>query len=290
MAKERSPNREKRKSTEDEASQDEVVLPIKTKLNEEERLWVINLQEELRSAPDLNGISEWDIACHAIVAKNQPAKAVHRLRRLQKFRKDYKVPQHPTVYEAIQTMHDFFHAHPNFVQALGQDVLGRWVLSFQLKGLATSEQKPEMSVESQFTALYFLMGALQPDLEAVRKGTIWIADLQEVSRQNLPLSLVNGARALCRDAYPIKVQDAPCWNCCPKWSAVYVLCRPFFSTHLTEKLVWDCTPQVLKKFFPMRVLSKALGGTQSENDILDLLEENLTRRFDNQESFRLNIL
>jgi len=203
MGKERSPRNEKRKPTKRGTVHGEKAPSLKSKLNEKERIWVIKLQEELRKAADLKEFTEWDIACHAIVAKDQPHKAVHRLRRLQKFRQAYNVPQHPTVYEAIQTMHDFCHAYSNFVQAVGQDVIGRWVLSFQLKSLANVEQQPEMSVENQFTALYFLMGALQPDLDAVRKGTIWIGDLQDVSRQSLPLSTLNGARALCKDAYPI---------------------------------------------------------------------------------------
>ncbi len=267
-------------------------VKLQTKLNEEERLWVIGLQEELRKSPDLDGVSEWDIACHAIVAKNQPLKAIHRLRRIKQFQQAYKVPQHPTVYEAIKTMHDFCHAHPDFIQAIGKDVSGRWVLSFQLKGLTTTDQpQGTMSLEKEFAALYFLFMSLQPDLDSVRTGTIWIGDLVDVSRQTLSLSIVNGARSLCRDAFPIKVADVPCLNAPPKLSAVYAFCRPFFSTHLYEKIVWDCTPQLLKKHFSKQVLSKAFGGTctQSKNAILDVLEENLVRRFENQETFRLNI-
>lgn len=294
MGKDETHKKEKRKKGPEKGdASDHEPTKAKSQLNPDERLWVINLKDELRNCKDLVGISEWDIACHAIVAKNQPSKAIHRLRRLKKFQQAYKIPEHPTVYEAIKIIHDFSHDHPDFVQAIGQDSLGRWVLSFRLKGLSntsTQHEDPESSLESEFTALYFLLVALQPDLDAVRKGTIWIADLQDASRQNVPLSLVNGARALCRDAYPIKVQDAPCWNAPPKWSAVYVFCRPFFSPHLTEKIVWGCTPQLLKKFFPNHMLSKDLGGTQSRHEILDALEQNLTRRFENQESFRLNIL
>jgi hypothetical protein len=293
MGKDRTPKSEKRKKKPErgEASEDETTK-AKSKLNEEERIWVINLKDELRNCPDLMGVSEWDIACQAIVAKNQPLKAIHRLRRLKKFQQAYKIPQHPTVYEAIKTLHDFCHDHTDFIQAIGQDVLGRWVLSFQLKGLTNvQQQEQEVSMESEFIALYFLFAALQSDLDAVRKGTIWIGDLQDISRRTMPLSLVNGARAMCRDSYPIKVQDAPVINVPPRWSAVYALCRPFFSPHLMEKLVWGCTPELLKKVFPKHVLSKgSLGGTQSQQDILDVLEHNLTRRFDNQESFRLNIL
>ena len=264
---------------------------LRARLSDDERLWVIGLQEELRTTPDLDEISDWDIACHAIVAKGDSAKAIQRLRRLKQFQQYYKVPQHPTVYEAIRTMHDFCHAHPDFIQAIGCDASGRWVLSFQLKAWTCPGQQepPLLSVERELAALFFLLKALQPDLDSVRKGTIWIGDLEGITRQTLSLSSVRGARALCRDAFPIRIEDAPCWNTPPKLSAAYAFCRPFFSPHLTEKLVWDCTPELLTKHLPKHVLCRALGGTQSRNDVMDVLEENLARRFESQQTFRLDL-
>jgi hypothetical protein len=264
-------------------------LNPRSAIDEDERLWIINLQDELRrNNKDLRPLSHFDLASHSVVCKNRPLKAVHRLRRLEKFKLQYNVPEHPTVYEAIKSVETFVHARPDFLQAISQDSLGRWVLSYQLQGLTDpSYHKAELTIEQEFTALYFLLLAMQPDLEAVRNGTIWIGDLQNITVQNLPISIVNGVRALCRNAFPIKVRDAPCWNAPSRFSAVYALCRPFFSAHLTEKLVWDCTPQVLQSFFSSQVLPRSLGGTQTRNEIMDILEANLTRRFENNKSFQL---
>mmetsp|Transcript_87018 Transcript_87018/g.251336 ORF Transcript_87018/g.251336 Transcript_87018/m.251336 type:complete len:281 (+) Transcript_87018:172-1014(+) len=269
----------------------ELSSPIRSPLSDDERVWVIQLQDELRRAPNKVGktLSDWDIACHAVIAKSRPSKALHRIRRLQQFRQSYKVPQHPTVYEAIKVLHDFVDAYPSFIQAVGQDSSGRWVISYELKKFVDAE-KDESTLERDFTALYFLMMALQPDLDSVRKGTVWIGDLTDITRQDLPLTIINGARSLCRDSFPIKLQDVPCLNAPSKFSAVYALCRPFFSPKFTEKLVWDCPPLVLRRAYPKRFLGKQLGGTQSRHQMLDLLEENLTRRFAIQESFRLNLI
>jgi CRAL/TRIO domain len=269
-------------------------------LEDEERLWLIDLEDELRrhnhnhhnhnnKKERIGPWSEFDLACHLLVAKNQALKAVHRLRRMEKFRQQYHIPQHPTVYEAMKSVETLMHARPEFLHAVGKNSGGQWVVSFQLKGLTDPDcHKGELTVDQEFAGLYFLLMAMQPDLDAVRKGTVWIADLQGITLQNLPMSMVNGARALCRDAYPIKVCDVPCWNTPSRFSAVYALCRPFLSAHLTEKLVWDCTPQLLRQYFPSTLLPRSLGGTQSQNDIMDILGANLMRRFENQQSFQLH--
>lgn len=266
---------------------------LESKFTEEEREWVFALEAAIRNEKDLNvkkmKLSEWDLALHAVVAKDQPAKAIQRLRRLQKFKEAYQVRDDSTVYEAIRIVHDFVHAHPDFLQAFGQDELGRWVIVFQLNGLLTTGPETS-SIERKFAALYYICHALQPDLDAVRFGTVWIGDFEGITRQSLSMNIVNGGRALCRDSYPIKVKDVPCLNAPPRWSAVYAMCRPFFSRGLRDKMVYGCSPQLIQKNFPKHLLAKALGGTQSQHDILDLLEENIRKRFEMQETFRLNLL
>lgn len=262
---------------------------IQSKLNDEERVWVIALENAIREARDLDRskISDWDVACHAIVAKNDTDKAILRLRRLLKFRTAYNVPEHPSVYEAMKSVHDFIDQHPDFINALGKDALGRWILHFQLTGLTSV---PYPTIENKFTAIYFLFGAVQPDLDAVRAGTIWIGDLRDLRRENLPMVYVNASRALCRDSFPVKIKDVLCLNSPPRLSAVYAMCRPFFSPSFQEKLIMNCKPELLRKHFPSRFLSSvSMGGNQKRNEILDVLEENLKRRFDNQLNFRLNL-
>lgn len=268
-----------------------IAITPKPLLDGNERLWLINLQAELRKHKEVPSVSDFQLASHAAVAKDQPRKAKYRIQGLQKFRQEYNVPEHPTVYEAIKSLHEFVHARPLFVQAFGQDLQGRWVLSYQLKGLTDpSCHRHEMTTEQEFTALFFLFWAMQPDLEAVRKGSIWIGDMEGITRQNLPTPIVNGFRALCRDSFPTTVKYVTCWNVPPIFSMVYTYCRPYFSAHLAKNLVWGCPKEKLQELFPCHVLARSLGGTQSQNDILDALEANLTKRFENEKSFRLNII
>jgi len=286
--------------------EEQYVRPPPPHLNEEERLWVISLQDELRrmnhnnnNSPHQNQnvmiirpISEFEFVSHALICKNQSNKGKNRMIRMEKFKQFYHIPEHPTVYEAIKSVETFLYARPNFIQSIHQDLISkRWILSYQLKALTDIEyHHEELTVEQEFTGLYFLLTAMQPDLDSIRNGTVWIGDLQGMTVQNLSMYIVNGIRALCRDSFPIKVCDVPCWNTPPKFSAAYAICRPFFSTHLSEKLVWDCTPERIQQFFSRDVLPKSLGGTtQSQHEIMGVIEINLRQRFENQSSFQLRL-
>lgn len=295
--KSKESSRKSDKSSSNDKSSSKEKVELKSKLTEQERVWVISLEDAMKEysksknvdAP-FGKLTDFDIVSHAILAKGKPEKAIHRLLRLQKFKQAYKVRDDSTVYEAIKIVQNFVHAHPSWLQAVGKDSVGRWVIFFELEGFLNDDATTTITTpEQRYAALYYVLHALQPDLDAVRNGTVWIGDLKNVTRNNLAISIVNGGRALCRDAYPIKVKDVPCLNPPPRFSAVSVMCRPFLSPDFFTKMV-GCTPQVIQQHYPKHLLSKPLGGTQGQSGILDVLEENIHKRFETQETFKLNIL
>jgi hypothetical protein len=252
-------------------------------LTEEEALWADALKTAIRSSKeDLGRITDWDIAVHAIVAKNNnTSQAIHRLSRLHKFKQRYHISDHTTIYEAMTILQNFHLAHTGFLQAFGKDASGRHVLTFSFSQFDTTCD------ETRFVALYYLCHALQPDLDSIRKGTVWIGDFTGVTRDNFSLLVVNGARALCRDSYPIKIKDVPCLNTPGRMSAAYAICRPFFSKTLTQCLVLDCPVDVLHQYFPKSLLPPNMGGTQKPLEMMDLVEASLKKRFEMNESFQL---
>jgi CRAL/TRIO domain len=267
-------------------------------LSTEERGWTSELEGAIQNAggpaatgtgmEDLGRLSDFEIAAHAIVAKDDTDLALHRIRRMKKFREMHKIPNDgtTTVFQAIQILHKFFHAYPDFVRAFGTDKHGRHVLSFRLSAL-TSPPPFNHTEEDRFAALYYLFHAMQPDLDSIRKGTIFIGDLRGVTRHTIfAHGLFGGGRALTKDSYPIRVKDFPCHHPPSRFSAVAALCWPFFSTKLAERYV-EVTTSKLGEHFPRDLLSRDLGGTLSQADILERIENNLRRRFENAESFRL---
>ncbi|KAG7346751.1 CRAL/TRIO domain containing protein [Nitzschia inconspicua] len=255
-------------------------------LTPKERGWTNELEAAIHnSQEDFGKLSDFELAAHAIVAKEDTELALKRIRRLQQFKKTCNISSDMTVFQAIQLLHRFVHAYPGFLQAFGTDTYERHVFTFRLQCLK-SPPPFNHSEEDQFAALYYIFHALQPDLDAIRKGTIFVGDIEGITRQYFSLSLFNGGRSLTKDSYPIKVKDFPCVGSPPRFSAVYAMCWPFFSTKLRQKYV-ACTPAQLQQHFPRKLLPQRLGGVMSEKDLMEKLEESLKKRFENEECFRL---
>jgi hypothetical protein len=255
-------------------------------LTPEERDWTNELEAAIQNSPGVFGkLSDFELAAHAIVAKENTELALKRIRRLSKFKETYKISNDRTVFQALQLLHKFVHAYPGFLQAFGVDEYNRHVLVFRLQALK-SPPPFNHSEEDLFAALYYIFHALQPDLDAIRKGTIFVGDMEGLTRQSLTLNLFQGGRWLTKESYPIKVKDFPCVSSPPTLSAVYAMCWPFFSTKLRQKYV-ACTAAQLQDHFPKSLWLQRLGGVMSEPEVMEKLEESLKKRFENEESFRL---
>lgn len=243
----------------------------------------------VETRPTTGTTSDFELACHAIVGKEDIDLSVRRIQRMKEFRTMYNIQNDSsvTVFQAIQCIHKFFHAYPNFIQAIGTDVYDRTTVYIQLSAL--SKHPPFNHTEDdRWTALYYILHAMQPDFDSVRKGTVWIGDMDNANtRTTFPFQLfLQGGRALLKDSYPIKVKDLPCLCSPGRFSPVWAFVWPFLSTKMSHRYV-AVTPGQLQGHFPKTLLSKQLGGTISQRDVLDYLEENLRKRFENEESFRL---
>lgn len=269
----------------DKPEQSPVLAPPSRLLTPKERGWTNELESAIhKSQEDFGRLSDFEVAAHAIVAKGDTEVALKRIRRMQIFKDTNSISHEMTVFQAIQLLHRFVHAYPDFLQAFGTDSYERHVFVFRLQCLK-SPPPFNHSEEDQLASLYYIFHALQPDLEAVRRGTIFVGDLEGVSRRSFTFSLFNGGRSLTKESYPIKVKDFPCIDT-PLFSAVYPMMLPFFSTKLRQKFV-TCPKQLLQRYLPKTLLPRRLGGVMTETEVLEKLEESLKKRFENEEVFRL---
>ena len=68
--------------------------------------------------------------------------------------------------------------------------------------------------------------------------------------------------------------------------AVYAICRPFLSQRTRQVMCMDCTLDMLLKHFPKQIINEGMGGMQRPVEMMDLLEECIKKRFENEEFFR----
>ena len=220
--------------------------------------------------------SDFELATHAMIGKGNTARALKRIKRLAAFKETYRVPvfagdetydeetinnnhhQHEsnTIEAVLLIVKKFLLAYPDFIRSIGMDKHGRVTVVFKLKGLRWSQAPPFNHTErDRFRALYCLMNALQPTIDSVRRGTIWIGDLKDVSEKPAP-SFLEGCRKLLRDSFPIRVEDVPVVRCPPFWSAAFVGTYPYWSRHFGTKFV-RVDPETLRKHFPSDLLAGA---------------------------------
>jgi len=167
-----------------------------------------------------------------------------------------------TIEAVLRIIKKFFLAYPDFIRSIGMDKHGRVAVVFKLKGLRWSQPPPFNHTErDRFRALYCLMNALQPTIEAVRRGTVWIGDLKGVATERPAASFLVGCRKLLRDSFPIKVEDVPVVRCPPFWSAAFVGTYPYWSRHFANKFV-RVEPATLRKHFPSELLGAAKKNTK----------------------------
>lgn len=207
--------------------------------------------------------TDFELATHAIIAKGNDARALKRIRRLSIFKEAYRVPSFETddgydtenaIESVLLCIKKFLLAYPDFVKVVGMDKHGRVTVVVRLRGLRWSHPPPFNYTEpDRMRAMYCLLNALQPTLESVRRGTVWIADLGGV--KDMPLAtFLEGCRKLLRDSFPIRVQDVPVVRCPPVWSGAFVGTYPFWSRHFGKKFVRVDT-ETLRNHFPAYLLS-----------------------------------
>lgn len=209
--------------------------------------------------------SDFELASHAMIGKGNTERAIKRIRRLSAFKETYRVPCFETdindneddieahIEAILLVIKKFLLAYPDFIKSIGLDNHGRIAIVVRLRGLRWSTPPPFNHTEAErFKALYCLMQCMQPTVEAVRRGTVWIGDLGGVTEKPASEFLV-GCRMLLRDSFPMRVEDIPVVRCPPIWSGAFVGTRAYWSRKFAEKFI-RVDPETLRRHFPPELL------------------------------------
>ena len=95
------------------ASSNLPVVDATMALTGQEIQWVQEIKEAVVASPDLNELSDFEYAQHALVTKGDVEDALRRIQGLKDFREEYQI--HDTLEEGMELLHSFSKQHPWFV-------------------------------------------------------------------------------------------------------------------------------------------------------------------------------
>lgn len=160
--------------------------PDRMKLTEEERQWALELKDTVENYPDLDELTDFMYAQIVLAEKGDIDKAVDRAYALQGFRQDYDIldnfPQAKRILGRNLRRHSgmaldfYFGENGAFVHGVSSGdryvIVGDWT-KIDITSFADPEEKKAM-----IAGAYYIQHCYNPDLEAVRKGALFLFECE----------------------------------------------------------------------------------------------------------------
>lgn len=166
----------------------------------------------------LSPVSDFEYLQHAIVAKDKVQKALGRMRNLEEFRSKYNIKEDEDPEEALRLARAFQDKFPGFLVGAGQDSEGRAVQVNESRNFFPQKIEDEEGWRCLMAGTFHSFTALQPDVEAVRKGMLFLSDAGGAGLQNTSSEFQKRSRSSFQDSYPVRIEkivvlDAPVIVC-----------------------------------------------------------------------------
>ena len=144
------------------------------------------IKEAAEADPDLNTdmILDLEFLHHAIVAKENIALAVQRLKRMQAFKKQYGIQLDGDMEQAKRDIAVFFAEHSGLHLALGALPDGSHVLCQDHSKFYASMLNTPEAYAIRFRGLFYFLHAVQHNITAMRAGCHAITDMKEATWRN----------------------------------------------------------------------------------------------------------
>ena len=285
---------------------------------EQELAWAARLKQAATADDDSSGIdvkdvSDWEFLQHAIVAKDNTAAALTRLRNLQALKQRYGIIRDGSVDEAARDLKTFLQTHPGLYLSLATWTtsctsttsddndknnslpVGTQIFCSEYQHFNAARMKSEEAYAVYMRAAFYVLQAAQCNLPAVRAGLMLYLDVLGALRYR-SFQTEARARALYGQAYPIRIQGVVLLTASLALRMAYQwLFRPWMSTKVKSVLYM---PAVARDEYllnhvssssttPKSCLPQAWGGDLAVDDFYDTILDRLRQRYHLVETFRL---
>jgi len=284
---------------------DDVILkevPLAMRLSDQEHDWIYAIKKEVEESTkkEIYGrLTDLDYVQHALVAKGDIYLAMKNIRRLKSYREKYAIQD--TIEDAMLHIRRLIQIMPDFLVSVGPERRRkqstntscsscRNVIYINEDGFRSEALTKHTDWATMWVALYYIFQAVQSDVMSIRDGIIFAANCETPKPKHF--FSMQGKKhfaltQLYKDIYPINVKEISFLRPCETKKTFYRLCKPFLSkemrnaVHLTADTT-DITERLSKEFLPTK-----MGGTQTQEKLLDYLELSLIKRYGNTDCFSL---
>ena len=298
-------------------------MPLNTATTQELQ-WARAIKEAARKDSNLNDedIVDLEYLHHAIVAKDNVEKALHRLRRMQKFKKRYGIQRDGSYEEGSRDYKAFIIAHPDFglgmnsyfpkttisddetvrnnedvdSNATGHDSTESTADEITVgcanysKFLAT-KMKSEESHAIFMRGMFYMFQLCQSSISSMRGGIDLLCDCHGMGPRNFSLESEARQNELFSEAYPIRIRQIAMMNVNVVVRLFYRVALFFFSKKLRQTFVFtDNRDKFLHdKGLSASVLPIAWGGTLEEETAEKVFFQKMRARYDLAANFKLDL-
>lgn len=211
----------------------------------EERELALDIKEAIKADPEISNLSDFMYAHLALVVKDNVAEALRRAEQLQGFREEYGILDNAK--EGNACFKKFVQQHPrqllNFSFNSGRYILIHDMVEFDSTCIKTHDQ-----MQIFMTGSYYLLQALVPDLEAIRRGPMALVECEGFSFSKKKSFKV------------FETMFSELMSVYPTWGEI---------KHFNSPVFFNIMASMLRRFLPLEMKDKFHTGCQFEGGRLD---------------------
>ncbi|CAB9528729.1 expressed unknown protein [Seminavis robusta] len=259
--------------------------PGRMRLSEEERTWALEIKQAIEANPELDNLN--DFCCAQLALTEEPGdleSTLQRAHHLQEIRQEYNVVD--SFECSKRTVHQAFDRFPgHFLSFSFSHQEGNYVIVLDFSKQPTTKCLKALAEgkELKLREVYYLLQAVTPDFEAMRRGHIVMAECVSVDRnQGMNVGMYRSIWHIML-AHPAKLQKFKHFH-----TGVFALqlvsgTKRILPPHVRSNVEVGCICESgsLDKLYLQPSFAEA------NQRVLRRLEETLQRRYQNEAEFRL---
>lgn len=259
--------------------------PTGMELTTEERKWALDLKMAVEDSADLDNMSDFMYAQIALTDQGNLEQALQRCQFIQAIREEFDILD--TFEDARQTLSRFVRLHPGHIL---QSALGpkgdRYVLACDLAKIdAHAFRRSLGEMKATFAGPYYMHHSHSPDLEAVRKGFVFVMECADYKWKTPGMASFEHFRKALEEiesVYPSHLHRLHFRNTGVFVNLMVSMVRRFIPKDIHKKLIVTSNSET-----PLNHLFMVPNVETATERLMKDMTETLRLRYENEKTFLL---